>query len=162
MDLKNKLSAVLAGGVKQSHQWEFQFSDIIKRHMLHGWISSDWKQQNFNFSWHKYEQLDKITVSQGWNIRSERSRFTLGGDTSAVGGVAGSQGTHLLKQSGAGQRTQLAVRAPASAAIAATLRLGHHVPVAGGHLTQIGQHFSEAEAFSVIWRARQRDHELSD
>lgn len=80
-----------------------------------------------------------------------------GGGTSAIGGVAWSQGTHLLEQSGAGQRTQFTVTAPASAPIAATLRLGHHVPVTGGHLAQIGQDLSEAEAFSVIWRVRQRD-----
>lgn len=78
-------------------------------------------------------------------------------DTSAIGGVARSQGTHLLVVSGAGQGTQFAVTAPASAPVAATLRLGHHVPVTGGHLAQVGQDFSEAEAFAVIWRVRQRD-----
>lgn len=80
-----------------------------------------------------------------------------GGGTSAIGGVARSQGTHLLEEGGAGQGTQFAVGAPASAPVAATLRLGHQVPVTGGHLTQVGQDLGEAEAFSVIWRARRRD-----
>lgn len=77
--------------------------------------------------------------------------------TSAIGGVARSERTHLLELGGARQGTQLAVAAPASAPITATLRLGHQVPAAGGHLAQIGQHFGEAHAFAVIWRERQRD-----
>lgn len=124
----------------------------------------------------KFKQVNIIIVSRGKNIMSELSRFTLvilgcvseafecksatlqeGGHTSAIGGVTRSQGTHLLEQGGAGQGTQFAVTAPASAPITATLRLGHHVPVTGGHLAQIGQDFSEAEAVSVICRGRQRD-----
>lgn len=49
------------------------------------------------------------------------------------------------------QGAELTVVAPASASIAAALRLGHHVPVTGTHLTQGGQDLSEAEAFTVIW-----------
>lgn len=52
--------------------------------------------------------------------------------------------------SGPGQGAELAVGAPASASITATLRLGHHVSVAGGHLTQGGQNFGVAQSFAVI------------
>lgn len=102
--------------------------------------------------WKSINNSTSQLSARGTNILSELSRFTLGGDTSAIGGVAWSQGTHLLEQGGAGQGTQLAVAAPASAPVAATLRLGHQVPATGGHLTQVGQDFGEAEAFSVVCR----------
>lgn len=71
-------------------------------------------------------------------------------DTSAVGGEPGTKRAHLLILCGPREGAELTAGAPSSAAITAALSLGHHVPVAGGHLTQRGQNFSEAEAFAVI------------
>lgn len=72
--------------------------------------------------------------------------------TSAVGGVPWSQRAHLLVLHRAGQRAELALRAPASAHVAAALGLGHAVP-AGGRLLAHGlQDLGVAVALPVVWR----------
>lgn len=85
---------------------------------------------------------------------SECRRFDRWGinpdDTSAVGGEPRTKRAHLLILCGPREGAELTAGAPSSAAITAALSLGHHVPVTGGHLTQRGQNFSEAEAFTVI------------
>lgn len=52
-------------------------------------------------------------------------------NVSAVCGIAGSKRAHPFVLYGAGQRAELALRAPASARVAAALGLGHAVPVGG-------------------------------
>lgn len=71
-------------------------------------------------------------------------------DTCAIGSEPRTQRTHLLVLCCPREGAELTVGAPSSASITAALRLGHQVPVAGGHLTQRGQNFGEAEAFTVI------------
>lgn len=71
-------------------------------------------------------------------------------DTSSISGEARTQRAHLLILCGPRDGAELTVDAPSSAAVTAALGLGHQVPVTGGHLTQRGQNFSEAEAFPVI------------
>lgn len=70
--------------------------------------------------------------------------------TSSIRGVAGSKWAHLLVLYGAGQRAELTLRPPASAHVAAALRLGHTVPVGGRLLTHCLQDLSVTEALSVV------------
>lgn len=81
--------------------------------------------------------------------------------TSAVGGVPWSQRAHLLVLDGARQRAELALRAPASAHVAAALRLGHAVP-AGGRLLAHGlQDLGVAVALPVVWRGGEGEARVS-
>lgn len=92
-------------------------------------------------------------ISSGGTLRNVSGLINWGikaDDTSSISGEARTQGAHLLILCGPREGAELTVGAPSSAAITAALGLGHHVPVTGGHLTQRGQNFSEAEAFTVI------------
>lgn len=72
--------------------------------------------------------------------------------TPAVGGVARSERAHLLELDGAGQRAELTLRPPASAAVAAALGLGHADP-AGGRLLAHGlQNLRVTVALPVVCR----------
>lgn len=76
--------------------------------------------------------------------------------TSAVGGVPGSQRTHLLVLYGAGQGAEFTLRAPASARVAAALRLGDAVSVGGRLLAHGLQNLHVTEALPVVWRDKKK------
>jgi len=77
--------------------------------------------------------------------------------TSAVCGIAGSKRAHPFVLYGAGQRAELALRAPASARVAAALGLGHAVPVGGWLLAHGLQNLDVTVALSVVWRKGHQD-----